>query len=57
MNFFRTIPLAFSLVIAVGLIASVSYILGQPHDLTLVAIVISGSLWSVDWLITPRKRE
>jgi hypothetical protein len=48
------IQVALWLAAAVAAIALICHALGQPHDLTLVAFVISCCLLGLDWLMSAR---
>jgi hypothetical protein len=51
------IQIALGLAAAVIAVAVASHLLGQPHDLTLVAFLVSCCLLGVDWLMSPRRRK
>lgn len=48
---------AFHLAIFALVVAVVSHLLGQSHDITFIAVVIAIVMTAFDWLITPRKGE
>lgn len=57
MNFINRLPLAFWLTAAVVVVAVISHLFSQPHDLTLVVTVVSACLLIVDYLITSRDKD
>jgi hypothetical protein len=48
------IQIALWLAAVVLVVALISHALDQPHDLTLVTILVSVCLLGLDWLMSPR---